>query len=57
LGLAFCKLVVEQLGGRIWAGTSPIGGTRIAFELPLAPTEVSASQGHDDAPALESRVA
>jgi signal transduction histidine kinase len=34
LGLAFCKLVVEQLGGRIWADRSPSGGTRIAFELP-----------------------
>ena len=41
LGLAFCKLVVEQLGGRIWADVSPLGGTRIAFELPPAPTEVS----------------
>ena len=42
LGLAFCKLVIEQLGGRIWADGSPLGGTRIAFELPPAPTEVPA---------------
>jgi signal transduction histidine kinase len=34
LGLAFCKLVIEQLGGRIWADSSQFGGTRIAFELP-----------------------
>jgi len=36
LGLAFCKLVVDQLGGQIWADTSPLGGTRVAFRLPLA---------------------
>ena len=36
LGLAFCKLVIEQLGGRTWADCSPFGGTRIAFELPRA---------------------
>lgn len=34
LGLAFCKLVIEQLGGRIWVDCSPFGGTRIAFALP-----------------------
>jgi signal transduction histidine kinase len=45
LGLAFCKLAVEQLGGTIWAESSPFGGTRIAFTLPLAPTRKS------DAPA------
>ena len=56
LGLAFCKLVIEQLGGRIWADASPLGGTRIAFELPPAPTEVPRSnQGGSQA--LESRVA
>ena len=42
LGLASCKLVVEQLGGRIWADRSPLGATRIAFELPPAATEVPA---------------
>jgi len=36
-GLAFCKLEIEQLGGRIWADQSPLGGTRIAFELPHVP--------------------
>jgi two-component system sensor histidine kinase PrrB len=57
LGLAFCKLVVEQLGGRIWADASPLGGTRIAFELPPAPTEVPASASQDHGSDLESRVA
>jgi signal transduction histidine kinase len=41
LGLAFCKLVVEQLGGRIWATDSPQGGARLAFELPAAPADLS----------------
>jgi signal transduction histidine kinase len=57
LGLAFCKLVVEQLGGRIWADVSPLGGTRIAFELPAAPVEVPARTTQDTRSALASRVA
>ena len=57
LGLAFCKLVVEQLGGRIWADSSPLGGTRIAFELPPAPAEVSARPNQVEAAEPESRVA
>lgn len=36
LGLAFCKLVVERLDGRIWAEASPLGGARIVFDLPAA---------------------
>jgi len=57
LGLAFCKLVIEQLGGRIWADSSPLGGTRIAFELPPAPTEVPTSSNQGSPLELESRVA
>jgi signal transduction histidine kinase len=57
LGLAFCKLVVEQLGGRIWADASPLGGTRIAFELPPAPTEVPARASQGGSQELAARVA
>jgi signal transduction histidine kinase len=62
LGLAFCKLVLQQLGGRIWADASPLGGTRIAFELPLAPAELSAAElvlraGADDLARRAPRVA
>jgi signal transduction histidine kinase len=57
LGLAFCKLVVEQLGGRIWADASPLGGTRIAFELPPAPTGVPVRSNQAASQELESRVA
>jgi signal transduction histidine kinase len=56
LGLAFCKLVIEQVGGSIWADSSPFGGTRIAFELPcpsslstphLAPTAPASPASHE----------
>ena len=35
LGLAFCKLVVEAHGGRIWAGQNPSGGATISLSIPL----------------------
>jgi two-component system, OmpR family, sensor histidine kinase KdpD len=57
LGLAFCKLVMQQLGGRIWADASSQGGTRIAFELPLAPTELSVRAGAEDTARRAPRVA
>jgi two-component system sensor histidine kinase KdpD len=58
LGLAFCKLVIQQLGGRIWADTSPLGGARIAFELPSARAEIPSSLTvSDDLPHLTTRVA
>ena len=34
LGLAIARSIVEAHGGRIWAADSPLGGARIAFELP-----------------------
>ena len=34
LGLAIAREVVELHGGRIWAERSPLGGARIALELP-----------------------
>jgi len=34
LGLAISREIVEAHGGRIWAGDSPLGGARVAFELP-----------------------
>jgi two-component system, OmpR family, sensor kinase len=33
LGLAIARSIVELHGGRIWAGVSPLGGARVAFEL------------------------
>jgi PAS domain S-box-containing protein len=42
LGLAIAQQIVEGHGGQIWAESSPEGGTRIQFTVPLArvPAEV-----------------
>ncbi len=34
LGLAIARSIVEMHGGRIWVEGSPLGGARLAFELP-----------------------
>lgn len=36
LGLAFCKMAVEVLGGRIWVEDSDAGGAKFCFTLPVA---------------------
>lgn len=35
LGLPFCKKVIEQHGGAIAAGSSPLGGARFSIEMPI----------------------
>jgi histidine kinase len=34
LGLAIARAIIEAQGGRIWAEDSPLGGARVAFEVP-----------------------
>jgi two-component system sensor histidine kinase KdpD len=36
LGLAFCRLVVERHGGRIWVEDSVLGGARVCRTLPTS---------------------
>lgn len=36
LGLAFCRLAVERLGGRLWLDGGSDKGAAVAFSLPLA---------------------
>lgn len=37
LGLAFCRMAVEAMGGRIWVEDIPRAGAVFRFALPLAP--------------------
>ena len=41
LGLAIVKQIVERHGGRVWAGTSPTGGTAVGFEIPVSEADDS----------------
>jgi two-component system NtrC family sensor kinase len=37
LGLALCRTIVEEHGGRIWVEDGPEGGARFVVSLPAAP--------------------
>jgi|TARA_Y100000815_G_scaffold162857_1_gene147784 signal transduction histidine kinase len=42
LGLATCRKIVERHGGRIWCGTSALGGAGIHFTLPAQAHDLAA---------------
>lgn len=39
LGLAIVKQTVERHGGQVWAGSSPMGGAAVGFEIPTVATD------------------
>jgi two-component system, chemotaxis family, sensor kinase Cph1 len=47
MGLALCKKIIEQHGGRIWAEAKPSQGTRILFTLPVTLASASDSTSRD----------
>jgi signal transduction histidine kinase len=38
IGLFISRVIVESLGGRIWAAARPTGGAEVGFALPVYPT-------------------
>lgn len=55
IGLAICRSLVQQHGGRIWAESSPGQGTTLAFRLPvLVDDPIPEAQHHHEPVAVES---
>lgn len=38
LGLAQCRRIIEDIGGRLWIDANPLGGTIVRFSLPVPRT-------------------
>jgi signal transduction histidine kinase len=51
LGLSIVRAVVERHGGRVSAGTSPLGGARFTIELPRDGSGLDADLSDSGTPA------
>jgi signal transduction histidine kinase len=51
LGLAICRTVIENHGGKIWAENNPQGGASFHFRLPLKTQQTLQTQKTQLAPA------
>ena len=57
LGLALCRSIVEQHGGRMWAENMPEKGSRFSFTLPSAPKSLKLPATTSPTPAQQSDLA
>ncbi|NJD37218.1 MAG: PAS domain S-box protein [Geobacter sp.] len=49
LGLTICRRLAEQMGGRIWAESTPQKGSCFCVELPFAVADIDMGAGEDTA--------
>ncbi|MBC3830180.1 HAMP domain-containing histidine kinase [Undibacterium amnicola] len=53
LGLAICRTVIENHGGKIWAENNPSGGASFHFRLPLKTQQMPQTQSAQPVPSIQ----
>jgi len=53
LGLAICRTVIENHGGKIWAENNPSGGASFHFRLPLKTQQMPQTQSTQPVPSIQ----
>nr|WP_315482421.1 HAMP domain-containing sensor histidine kinase [uncultured Undibacterium sp.] len=53
LGLAICRTVIENHGGKIWAENNPSGGASFHFRLPLKTQQTQQTQSAQPVPSIQ----